>query len=92
MVSHSTNQYKSCLNKKNEDMKEVHKHSTVRIASDVLEFQTIPPVRLAIIDKSFWCIVDALWEKDDYKAINLHQLTTVSGGTGLKTYNYLSKL
>ena len=68
-------QYKSYLDKKNEDMKEVHKQSsTMRVVSDVLELRTIPPVKLSTIDKSYRCIVNALSEKDDYEAICLNEL------------------
>ena len=67
-------QYKSYLDKKNEEMKEVHKQSAIRVASDVLELCTIPAARLATIDKSYRCIANALRDKENYEAICLNEL------------------
>ena len=66
--------YMNYLAKKNDEMKEAHMGSAIRVVSNNLELHTIQPVCVESVDKSYRCIVEALSGKDEYDPICLNEI------------------
>ena len=66
--------YMNYLTRKNDEMQESHKRSTIRIVSDNLELLTIHPGCVDSVKQTYRCIVDALRGKDEYHPICLNEI------------------